>query len=95
MAGLRDPATLSAYAATKHGVVGFTRSLVDELAPDGIRATAICPGYVATPMTAETQKRIPAEDVIQPADVSRAVQFLLSLSPTTVVAELPMRMLGG
>lgn len=95
MSGLRAPATLSAYAATKHAVVGFTRALVDELAPDGVRATAICPGYVATPMTEQTQQRIPAETMIQPQDIAATVQWLLQLSPRCVVPEVPMRMLGG
>ena len=95
MSGLRAPATLSAYAASKHAVVGFTRALVEELAPDGVRATAICPGYVATPMTENTQRRIPAETMIQPEDIAATVRWLLALSPRCVVPEVPMRMLGG
>ncbi|WP_306318226.1 MULTISPECIES: 3-oxoacyl-ACP reductase FabG [unclassified Streptomyces] len=38
------------YSATKHGVVGFTKSLGNELAPTGITVNAVCPGYVETPM---------------------------------------------
>jgi len=38
------------YSASKHGVVGFTKALGNELAPTGITVNAICPGYVETPM---------------------------------------------
>ncbi|WP_030649976.1 MULTISPECIES: 3-oxoacyl-ACP reductase FabG [Streptomyces] len=38
------------YSASKHGVVGFTKALGNELAPTGITVNAVCPGYVATPM---------------------------------------------
>ncbi|MEV7192635.1 SDR family NAD(P)-dependent oxidoreductase [Streptomyces sp. NPDC093510] len=38
------------YSASKHGVVGFTKALGNELAPSGITVNAVCPGYVETPM---------------------------------------------
>lgn len=49
-AGLGGGPYLSAYCASKHGVVGFTRAIAEEYAGTGITANAICPGYVETDM---------------------------------------------
>ena len=50
-AGLQGIAYNVAYSASKHAVVGITRSLAVEVASKGVRVNAICPGAVATPMT--------------------------------------------
>lgn len=50
VAGLKGMAWLSHYAAARHGVIGFTRSLALELAPYGVTANCICPGSVDSPM---------------------------------------------
>jgi NAD(P)-dependent dehydrogenase (short-subunit alcohol dehydrogenase family) len=59
-AGLRGGKYIAPYAAAKHAVVGFTRSIALELAPHGITANAVCPGYVATPLTERTIANIRA-----------------------------------
>src|SRR5205823_6443505 len=45
---------VSAYTASKHGILGVVRSAAAELARTGITVNAVCPGYVATPMTDRT-----------------------------------------
>ncbi|MET8138087.1 3-oxoacyl-ACP reductase FabG [Streptomyces sp. NPDC005251] len=44
------------YSASKHGVVGFTKALGNELAPTGITVNAVCPGYVETPMAQKVRQ---------------------------------------
>ncbi len=50
IAGLYGAPYIGAYAASKHGIVGLTRSLAEELRETGITANALCPGYVETDM---------------------------------------------
>ena len=83
--GLLGHAFIPSYCASKAGLIGLTRSLADYLGPKGIRANAVCPGYIDTPMlnaddnmkagyTASTVLR----RMGQPADIAGAVRFLLS-----------------
>ncbi len=58
VAGLSGARYISGYAASKHAVLGFTRSLAEEVAAAGITVNAVCPGYVDTDMTQESIDRI-------------------------------------
>ncbi len=58
VAGKTGGAYISAYAASKHAVLGFTRSAAAEVATKGITVNAVCPGYVDTDLTAGTLARI-------------------------------------
>ena len=87
IAGKYGQGWLAAYSATKFGVVGLTQALHKEHAADGIQATALCPGFVATAMT-EWVEDVPKEQMIQPEDIAEAVRYLLRTSPACIVPEL-------
>jgi NAD(P)-dependent dehydrogenase (short-subunit alcohol dehydrogenase family) len=79
---------LSVYSATKHGVVGWTEAMNKELAPQGIKSSALCPAFVDTPMTEFAKQHVPAEDMIRPQDIAEAVRYLLKVSPACIVPEM-------
>ena len=58
VAGLNGGAYIAPYSASKHAVIGFTRSLALEVASKGITVNAVCPGYVDTPLTDQSVARI-------------------------------------
>jgi NAD(P)-dependent dehydrogenase (short-subunit alcohol dehydrogenase family) len=88
IAGKSGQGWLSVYSATKFAVVGFTQALHREHSGDGIQATALCPGFVATAMTDWVAESVPKEQMIQPEDVAEAVRYLLRTSPACIVPEL-------
>jgi NAD(P)-dependent dehydrogenase (short-subunit alcohol dehydrogenase family) len=81
-------AGLAVYAASKAGVCNWTRSMHRELAQEGIKSTALCPGYVDTEMTDHAKGTVPAEAMMTPADIAEAVRFLLRVSPACCVPEI-------
>lgn len=66
VAGRTGAAYIAAYAASKHAVVGLTRALAAEVAHQGVTVNAVCPGYVATPMTEQSIARIVTKTGISP-----------------------------
>lgn len=89
MAGWDALAGGSAYAASKHAILGLTRTAALDLAPYGIRVNAICPGVVETRLgipdlfdsthgRERFAARIPLRRVAQPADVAAVAAFLAS-----------------
>lgn len=64
---------LAAYAASKHAVLGFTRSLAEEVAPLGITVNAVCPGFVDTPMTEQTLANIMAKTGMSRVDAEKSL----------------------
>ncbi len=90
IAGKRPQGWLAAYSATKAAVIALTEATLKELADDGVRGTAICPGFVDTAMTEWIKGQVAPEDMIQPEDVAEVVQCLLRLSPACIVPEVMM-----
>ncbi|MGZ8649222.1 MAG: SDR family oxidoreductase [Solirubrobacteraceae bacterium] len=88
IAGKHGQGWLSAYSATKFGVVGLSQGLHKELASDGIQVTALCPGFVATAMTDWVEGQVSKEEMIQPEDIAESIRFLLRTSPHCVVPEI-------
>jgi NAD(P)-dependent dehydrogenase (short-subunit alcohol dehydrogenase family) len=68
VAAKRGEPYISAYAASKHGVLGLVRSAASELARTGVTVNAVCPAYVDTPMTDHTVATISAKTGRSEAD---------------------------
>jgi NAD(P)-dependent dehydrogenase (short-subunit alcohol dehydrogenase family) len=79
IAGTIPTPGLASYGAAKAALIALTRSLDREEASSGVRATAICPGFVDTPMAEWTG--IAGEEMIQPEDCAELVRALLRMSP--------------
>ncbi|HVT96178.1 MAG TPA: SDR family oxidoreductase [Acidobacteriaceae bacterium] len=87
IAGLVAVADRAAYNASKHGLVGLTRTLAAEWGGRGVRVNAVCPGWVKTEMDVADQKggsytdaditqRVPMGRFATPQDVAKAIAFL-------------------
>ena len=76
------------YSASKFGMVGLSESLYRELTPQGIKVTALCPGWVNTKMAFEAGTPLKPEQMIQPEDLMKTIQWLLTLSPGACIKEV-------
>lgn len=74
--GKQGSAMRAAYTASKHAVVGFTKSLALEMKPYGVRVNAICPGPVATPLRARNYPNEDPRTITQPEEVARVILYL-------------------
>jgi len=88
IAGKSGQPWLSVYSATKAAVIGFSQATQKEVAGDGIQVTALCPGFVDTPMTEYVRDQVNQEEMIRPEDIAESVRFLLSTSPACLVPEI-------
>jgi 3-oxoacyl-[acyl-carrier protein] reductase len=82
----------TAYTASKHAVLGFSRSLMLETRKDNIRVIAICPGSVATEMMRDQPMLKPdPQKVLQPEDVATTILQAIQLPARAMVSELDIR----
>ena len=86
IAGTVPTPGLATYGATKAAVISLTRSLNEELDGAGVRACAICPAFVDTPMA--EWSGIPADEMIRPEDCAEVVRMLLRLGPHARVPQV-------
>lgn len=106
VAGLLGVADRAAYNASKHGLIGLTRTLAAEWGGRGVRCNAVCPGWVKTEMDeadqaggsytdADITGRIPMGRFARPQDVAQAVVFLADPEASAFVNGATLSVDGG
>ena len=79
------------YTASKHAILGLTKSLAAETEKHGIRVSAVLPGGVDTQMIADARPDLDPRVLLQPEDIAHAVLFLLSLSERAAIDQIYIR----
>jgi NAD(P)-dependent dehydrogenase (short-subunit alcohol dehydrogenase family) len=106
IAGLKGVADRVAYNASKHGLIGLTRTLAVEWGGRGVRVNAVCPGWVTTPMDDASQSEGAYQDVdivdqvplgrfARPDDIAQAVAFLADPEQSGFVNGVTLSVDGG
>lgn len=85
----------SAYNASKHGALGFTRTLREELIPKGIRVMALLPGATDTAIWEQFWPDAPREKMVTPESISEAVVYAVLLPPQANLSQLELEPLQG
>jgi NAD(P)-dependent dehydrogenase (short-subunit alcohol dehydrogenase family) len=93
IAGTTPTPVLTVYGASKAAVIALTRSVNAELDADGVRAIAICPGYVDTPMA--DWSGLAGAEMIQPEDCAEIVRMCLRLSPHARIPQVVVERVGA
>lgn len=94
--GLMGNPSQAVYAASKAGLIGFTKSVAKELASRNVRCNAVCPGFITTDMTSalnekakeEYLKSIPLNRMGEASEVANLVCFLLSDASAYITGEV-------
>jgi 3-oxoacyl-[acyl-carrier protein] reductase len=81
----------TAYTASKHAVLGFSKSLMLEVRKDNVRVIAICPGSVDTAMIQNQEMMPKSSRILMPEDVAETVLATLQLPARAMVSELDIR----
>ena len=88
-AGLSPVAKIAAYSATKSAIVSYSQSLYQELLPYNIKVCCLCPSVVDTDMTDDG--RIDNQLKIETKDITKAIDFVRSLSSGSAISVIPIR----
>lgn len=80
--------TSGTYVSSKFALNGMNESIYRELAEYNVKSTALCPSYVNTDMAKEVGPNIRPDEMIQPLDLMKTINWLLSLSPTVYIKEV-------
>jgi 3-oxoacyl-[acyl-carrier protein] reductase len=93
LAGRNGFAGGTAYCASKHAVLGFSKALMLEVRQHDVRVIAVCPGSVATPFMDKQPRasRTAREKMLHPEDVAAAVVATLTLPDRAMISELDIR----
>lgn len=86
MCGVQAFSDVGSYCASKFALVGYSSSLAQELAPTGIKVTAICPSWVNTKQAADAP--LEPEDMIQTNDIALTIRYLLTLGSSASIREI-------
>ena len=89
--GLKGYAQQSAYTATKHAVVGITKTLALEAQPHNIRVAVVCPGGVDTDLVGVARPDLDRSVLLKTEDIARCVLFQLSLPLHAAVDSISIR----
>ena len=106
VAGLQGVADRSAYNASKHGLIGLTRTLAVEWGARGVRVNAVCPGWVKTEMDHKDQAggsytdqditdHVPMGRFASPQDIAKAIAWLCDGSQSGFVNGITLPVDGG
>jgi NAD(P)-dependent dehydrogenase (short-subunit alcohol dehydrogenase family) len=93
IAGTTPTPGLTVYGATKAAVIALTRSQNAELDDEGVRAIAVCPGFVDTPMA--QWSGIAPDEMIRPEDCAEVVRMCLRLSPRARIPQVVIERVGS
>ncbi len=79
------------YSATKHALLGFTRSLMLEVRMYNIRVAAICPGSVATDLISGSMAPPPMDKILRAEDIAETVMSIIKMPARALISEIDIR----